>query len=217
MTQRTVHVAVYDTLVDPEIAYATAHLNNPLYQRHPGRYRVQTAGPTDRPVTTLGGMRIVPDRTVAELTPADSAMLILPGSDLWAAGELDAVAETARRFLAAGVPVAAICGATLGLARVGLLDDRAHTSNAPEFLAQVAGYRGAAHYRDEPAVTDRGLITAAAMHPVEFARQVFLALDVYAPAVLAAWYGLYSTGEAHWFGALTAAAAGAQPNPTDAA
>ena len=47
----------------------------------------------------------------------------------------------ARRFLTAGVPVAAICGATYGLALEGLLDDRAHTSNAAEYLA-YSGYAG---------------------------------------------------------------------------
>ena len=75
----------------------------------------------------------------------------------------------ARRFLAAGVPVAAICGATFGLAIEGLLDDRAHTSNAPEYL-EYSGYRGGDRYVDEPAVVDGDLITASGVAPVHFAQ-----------------------------------------------
>ena len=118
-------------------------------------------------------------------------MLMLAGADTWLGdGGNAAFAEKAREFLEAGVPVAAICGATAGLAAEGLLDDRRHTSNAAEFLA-ATGYGGAERYVDAPAVTDGDLITASATAPVEFAREVLARLDVYEPAVLAAWYKLY--------------------------
>jgi hypothetical protein len=55
-------------------------------------------------------------------------------------------------------------------------------------------------------VTDRGLITAGPTDPVAFAREVFRELDVYPPAVAEAWYGLFSTGDPKWYGALVAAA-----------
>jgi hypothetical protein len=35
------------------------------------------------------------------------------------------------------------------------------------------------------------LITATAAAPVEFAREIFAALDLYEPGVLASWYKLY--------------------------
>lgn len=189
----TVQLAVYDTLSDWEAGYATVHLTKPDWQRTPGRYRVATVGPTTAPVTTGGGVRVLPDLAVTDLDPATSAMLILPGNDLWDTDAFTPFTDAARAFLAAGVPVAAICGATGGLARAGLLDDRAHTSNAAEFLTGLtdAGYGGAARYRDVPAVTDRDLITASATAPVEFAREILARLDVYEPHVLASWYKLY--------------------------
>lgn len=73
--------------------------------------------------------------------------------------------DAARRWIEAGAPVAGICGATVCLAQSGLLDDRAHTSSAPEQLA-TTGYRGAQHYVDAAAVTDRNVITAGAESPV---------------------------------------------------
>ncbi len=186
----TVHVAVYDTFVDWEIGFATAHLNRPLWHRQPGRFAVQTVGVTRDPITTTGGMTVVPGITLAELEPADSAMLILAGNDIWNTDRFTPYADLARQFLASGVPVAAICGATGGLALAGLLDDREHTSNAAEFLESV-GYAGAHLYRDEPAVTDGDLITASGTAPVEFAREILQRLEVFEPEVLASWFKLY--------------------------
>jgi putative intracellular protease/amidase len=186
----TVHVAVYDTFVDWEIGFATAHLNRPLWHRQPGRFAVRTVGVTRDPITTTGGMTVVPDLTVAELDPSDSAMLILAGNDIWNTDRFTPYADLARQFLASGVPVAAICGATGGLALAGLLDDRGHTSNAAEFLESV-GYAGAHLYRDEPAVTDGDLITASGTAPVEFAREILQRLEVFEPEVLASWFKLY--------------------------
>ncbi|MEU6857279.1 DJ-1/PfpI family protein [Glycomyces sp. NPDC046736] len=190
----TVHVAVYDTLADWEIGHATAHINDPQWQIEPGRYRTRTVGATLEPVTTAGGLRITPDLALADLEPSDSAMLILPGAGTWLTGDNAAFAAKARVFLDAGVPVAAICGATGGLAAEGLLDDRHHTSNAPEFV-EAFGSKGTDLYRDAPAVTDRGLITATGIAPVDFARAIFTELDLYAPDVLASWHKLYGLGD----------------------
>jgi putative intracellular protease/amidase len=186
----TVYLAVYDTLADWEPGFATAHLNKPMWHRTPGRFRVATVGPSTAPVTTAGGVRILPDVALADVAPADAAMLVLPGNDIWHTDAFVPFAAAARAFLDAGVPVAAICGATGGLALAGLLDDRAHTSNAAEFLTGL-GYGGGHLYRDEPAVTDGDLITASATAPVEFAREILARLDVYEPHVLASWYKLY--------------------------
>ncbi len=186
----TVHIAVYDTLADWETGYASAHINKPLWHKEPGRFAVAYVGASTEPITTAGGMRVVPDLVLAELDPQDSAMLILPGNDIWNADQFVPFAEKAREFLDTGVPVAAICGATGGLALAGLLDDRVHTSNAAEYLAGV-GYQGGHLYRDEPAVLDRDLITASSTAPVEFARTILDRLDVYEPSVLASWFKLY--------------------------
>jgi putative intracellular protease/amidase len=194
MTASTVHLAIYPTWADWEPGYLISRINNPAWQSEPGAWRVRTVADSPEPVTSMGGVRVVPDLTFADLAPSDSAMLILPGADLWDTGSdaTDGALAAARAFLAAGVPVAAICGATAGLARAGLLDDRAHTSTAPEYLLHAGGaYDGAARYRAEPAVTDRGLITAGATHPVEFARAALEQLDIFPPAVLEGWYRLF--------------------------
>ncbi|MFR9750609.1 type 1 glutamine amidotransferase family protein [Nocardia sp. 004] len=191
MEKKIVHLAVYDTLADWEVGAATAHINMPSWHREPGIWQVRTVGPDLEPITTMGGMRIVPDMALAELSPADSAMLLLPGAQTWEGEQLVPFARKAREFLDAGVPVAAICGATLGLAKEGLLDMCGHTSNAAEFL-HYSGYSGGANYIDTPAVTDGDVITASASAPFEFAREVLGRLGVYEPHVLDAWYRLFA-------------------------
>ncbi|TXS37164.1 type 1 glutamine amidotransferase family protein [Streptomyces sp. OR43] len=184
MTLRTAHLAVYDTYADWETGHTTAHLAQ-------NGFTVRTVGPTTAPVTSMGGLTVRPDLPLAELSPGDSALLILPGATLWDSGDaLAPFARTARAFLDAGVPVAAICGATAGLAREGLLDERAHTSAVPFYLA-ATGYAGGAHYTEADAVTDGDLITAGPTEPVAFAREVFARLGVYDGKKLDAWYRLF--------------------------
>ncbi len=155
------------------------------------------------PVTTMGGVRILPDLTVADMTADGAGLLVLPGGDTWLEPIHAPIFPVVREFLEKKIPVAAICGATFGLASNGLLDDRAHTSNDLGYLKMCApAYRGEARYVHEPAVRDRGLVTASGMAPLEFAREILIELGVMAPATLDAWYRLYRTHEAADFFAL---------------
>ncbi|MEV7724488.1 DJ-1/PfpI family protein [Streptomyces sp. NPDC087917] len=199
--RKPVHLAVYDTYADWETGHTTAHLT----QRG---HEVRTVGlDAGKPVTTMGGVRILPDLSLADLRPEDSALLILTGAELWDSGEeLAPFAAAAGAFLAAGVPVAAICGATAGLARAGLLDDRPHTSGASFYLAGQPGYGGADRYVEADAVTSGDLITAGPTEPVAFAREVFTRLDVYAPEVVDAWYRLFHDSDVSAYPVLMEAA-----------
>ncbi|WP_351229724.1 DJ-1/PfpI family protein [Streptomyces sp. NPDC002133] len=196
--RKTVHLAVYDTFADWETGHATAWLAR---SGHP----VRTVGPAaDKPVTTLGGLRIQPDLALDDLRPQDSALLILTGADLWDGGDdLAPFARKARQFLEAGVPVAAICGATAGLAREGLLDERKHTSAVSFYLA-ATGYKGGEHYVDTDAVTDGDLITAGPTEPVAFAREVLGRLGAFEGGKLDAWYRLFHDSDPAAFEELNA-------------
>ena len=101
MNAKAVHVAVFDTLADWEIGYATAHIRRDSWQREPGRYSIVTVGPSREPVTTMGGLRVTPDIALAGLRPQDSAMLILAGGDRWDQDAMAGFRAAARRFLAA--------------------------------------------------------------------------------------------------------------------
>lgn len=198
MHTQTIHVYLPEGYADWEVGLALAHLNRHEAQFMPTPFAVRTVGETRAPVRTMAGMTLMPDLALEDVSPDSSAMWMLPGGTSWDAGRNVAAAELARAFVDAGAPVAAICGATAGMARAGLLDARAHTSNARDYLA-ATGYAGGARYVDAPAVTDGGVITASSLAPVDFAKAVFEALGVFEGPLLDAWHGLFSTGEPRYF------------------
>jgi putative intracellular protease/amidase len=198
MAQDTVHVFVFNTLSDWELAYAAVGINNPLFQQQPGRYALRTVGPSTELVRSMGGITILPDMSLDALEPRDSAMLILPGGEAWEQDKHPEAVTMASRFLEAGVPVAAICGATTALARGGLLDARRHTSNTRDCLLGT-GYGGATLYQDEPAVTDGLLITASGLAPLDFAYHIFRRLGIFNARTLEAWRHLFKTGDPAYY------------------
>ncbi len=198
MKKSTVHLFIFDTMSDWEYGYLVAGINNPQFQKTPGRFKVKTVSLSERPIVTMGGLRVIPDLLLDKLKPSASDMLVLPGGTAWDKKKNKEAVQLAADFLAKGTPVAAICGATAGLARIGLLDNVLHTSNSKEYIA-ATGYKGASFFRNKPAVKSGNLITASAMSPLEFSREVFAALDVYSEAILAAWYSLYKTGNPKYF------------------
>lgn len=213
MKPKKVYLYVFDTLADWEYGYAVAGINNPQFQKNAERYKVITVGTTTLSVITAGGVRITPGESIDKVVTGDSAMLILPGGASWDEGENAEAADLAAQFLSKKIPVAAICGATFGLAKAGLLDKAKHTSNSFDYLAATQ-YQGAKHYVDAPAVRDGNLITASAMSPVDFAKEIFSCLDIYDDDVLNAWYGLFKTGDAKYFEQLMKAGGQGAANET---
>jgi putative intracellular protease/amidase len=188
MSQSTAHLAVYDTLADWEIGYLLVELRTGRFTGIP--WNIVTVAESDEPITTMGGLRILPDMRLDNLDPASSNLLILPGADIWDAVGGQPFTRMAFRFLDAGVPVAAICGATAGLARAGLLDRRRHTSAAAEYL-MATGYAGADYYVNERAVVDGDLITAGPQSPVQFARATLERLGLASEQTLEAYEAVF--------------------------
>jgi len=184
-----VYLLVFEGYADWEPAYALAEL------RRSGNLEVETVGFTSEPVRSMGGVRVVPDLTLAELDPARVRLLILPGGDQWEGDYPREPLETLlHRLDRSGTPIAAICGATLAVARTGLLDSRDHTSNEAAYLQRVSSYQGPSRYVDALAVRDRGVITASGLGPVEFAREIFEQLGVFSPEDRRLWYHVFKHG-----------------------
>ena len=163
-------MAVYDTFADWEVGFATAHINNGARQRDhgpPGRHRRREPW---EPVTSMGGMRVIPDVTLDELRPADSAMLILPGAETRPTGGYSASAAKARK---SSTPA---CRSRRFAERRWGSPSRACSTSATTRATRPWSSRPRAtaarpNYRDEPAVTDAGR-DHDGDGPVEFAREV---------------------------------------------
>jgi putative intracellular protease/amidase len=190
MTSKAVHMLVFDGFADWEPAHALAEL------RRSGNRTVRVVGFDGEPVTSMGGLRVIPDLALPELRAAETEILILPGGDFWEGSyPEDELNGALTALIDSNVPVAAICGGTLALARAGFLNDRRHTSNMPGYLAEHSPrYSGDALYEMVPAVNDGGVITASGLAPVEFAREIFRQLKVFSAADDDLWFDMFKHG-----------------------
>ncbi|KQY93598.1 glutamine amidotransferase [Paenibacillus sp. Root52] len=197
----TVYLYVFDTMSDWEIGYLTAELNSGRYFRQGlAPVKTVTVGVEKTPVTTMGGLKIIPEVTVDECSIKSIDALILPGGNTWTEAVHEPILKIAKICLEEGIVIGAICGATIGLAQAGLLDSRRHTSNDLAYLKMICpSYTGEEYYNMESAVTDGKLITASGVAPLEFSVHVLKELDVFSPTTLDAWYRLNKTHEPTYF------------------
>jgi putative intracellular protease/amidase len=201
MKQRIVYLYVFDTMADWEVGYLSAELNSKRYYREGAKpLKIVTVSVNKNPVITMGGVKILPDIGHEELIIEDTAALILPGGNTWTEPIHNPILKKAEECLKKGIIVGAICGATMGLAEKGMLNNRWHTSNDLEFLKMTCpNYAGEMYYKQEPAVTDGNLITASGTTPLEFTVHVLKKLDVFSLETLNSWYNLYCTHESKYF------------------
>lgn len=168
------YLFVFDGFADWEAAFVLPELRK-------NSFHTATVGLTREAVTSMGGLRILPDTALDELNPNEIQLFILPGGTSWETNAPDKkLVNFVQQLRAHNVPVAGICGATVFLAQTGLLDNIHHTSNALPYLQQIVpSYKGSAHYVDKLATTDQGIITASGIGSLEFTLEILKLLKVY--------------------------------------
>lgn len=114
---------------------------------------------------------------MAELADWRPEVLVVVGGTLWETERAPDISALLNEQFQRGATLAGICGGTLALARAGLLNGRAHTSNDAGFLTRHAeGYTGQRHFvASAAAVVDDRVITAPGSAPVSFTAAVFSA------------------------------------------
>ncbi|HEX3072142.1 MAG TPA: type 1 glutamine amidotransferase family protein [Ignavibacteriales bacterium] len=180
---------IFDGYSDWEPSYIIAEI-------HKSRsYEIKTFSMSGEKIVSMGGLTVLPDYDAAGAPIKDASILILPGGDMWetkANKELAPVLETA---LASNVPVAAICGATVFLANMNLLNNRPHTSNGLDYLKiQSPRYKGDTYYVNKACVTDSNLITANGTAAPEFARDLIKLLGIYDEETTEQWFNAFKYG-----------------------
>ena len=188
---RVVYVLIFDGYADWEPALAMCEV------KKSGRFELRTIGFGREVVISMGGLRITPDLTLAEVTPDSAALLILPGGDMW---EQEPPRPERTRLVkaldAAQVPIAAICAATVAVGQIGILKGRQHTSNSKAYLgAMVPGYQEESLYSDAWAVRDGHIITASGIGSVEFAREIIQLLGIYSESDQKLWWDIFKHGK----------------------
>ncbi|ARW39758.1 MULTISPECIES: type 1 glutamine amidotransferase family protein [Bacillus] len=204
MQTKTVYLYVFNTMSDWEYGYLIAELNSGRYfKKDLAPFKVVTVGASKEMITTMGGLNIKPDISLDECTLESKYLLILPGGTTWREEIHQPILKKVGEALKLGTIVAAICGATEGLANIEYLDSRKHTSNNLEYIKMVCpNYKGEKFHEMGPAVSDENLITASGVAPLEFAMEVLKKLDVFAPETLHSWYNLNKTHKSEYFSKL---------------
>lgn len=195
------YLYVLNTLADWEIGYLTAELNSGRYldKKKPPIKLIKIGNSTES-VQTMGGIVTTPDASLDDIIFKDGDLLILPGADTWLEESNNKIVDIVCDLLEKNVIIAAICGATVALAKKGLLNNRKHISIAKEYLKMSCPeYTGEAFYENQPAVIDGNLITATGLAPLDFTYEIFKKTGVMKPETLEAWYQLFKTKEAKYF------------------
>lgn len=187
--KQKVYILVIDGLADWEPSFALAEINRSA------KYDVVSVGFTGQPVTTMGGLKLIPDILLDDVQSSEAAIFILPGGNMWEQF-LDAdFSQFLQDLHKAQVPIAAICGATLAVIRAGLTHGVYHTSNDLQYLQYVLPkYADIAFYVNEFATSDQNLITANGLGSIEFAREIFKQLQLFSDEGIENWYQMFKHG-----------------------
>jgi len=141
-----------------------------------------------KPVTSGGGIVINPAQSLADVDTARVDLLLLPGGNAIENGHYREILPLIAQQVRAQKPLAAICGATVFLARYGFLDHVRHTSNDLQLLKMlVPDYHAENNYVRSSVVADRHIITAPGTAMVEFAQAIYQELGLAQQEQLAFW------------------------------
>lgn len=189
MRKKICYLFVFDGFADYETSLAATGIRNS------SDYQLRIIGIRKEPVRSMSGMTVIPDLDFMPDTDLDdidkdsAAMLILPGGTAWEQGKNEAITPMVAHCLLHGIPVAGICGATVFLAELGLLNRAVHTSNSMDYLTANSNvYRGQALYRAMPSVRSEFLITANGTAAVEFAQDIFETLGIIEEQKVSNWF-----------------------------
>ena len=100
MKNNVVYLYVFDTMADWEIGYLAAELNSGRYfKKGLAPLKIVTVGLSKTPVTTMGGLTLLPDIEISACSMEDAAALILPGGETWLESVHESVLSLAEQFL----------------------------------------------------------------------------------------------------------------------
>lgn len=189
--KKTILFVILQQYADWEAAYITSAITM-LGQ---GQYDIKTVSLSKDYVWSIGGFRVLPDYDIASV-PEDYDALILIGGMTWRNENARQIKTLVEDCYQKGRILGGICDASAFLGTVGVLNDVMHTSNDLNDLKQWAGsvYKGETKYIAKQAVRDKTIITANGTAPMEFAKEILLALDVASEDKVSEWYDFHKLG-----------------------
>ena len=189
MKKKKIIVFLFNGFSDWEIAYLSPEI------RKSEEFDLIYFSIDGSPVTSMGGLRVLPEVSLSGIDANDVYMMILPGGTAWEKGENTEIVPLTKTLFGERKTIAAICAATTFLAEQGFLNELKHTSNDLDYLKMVAPhYTGEKKYINSLAVTNGHVITAKGIAPIEFAREIFEKIKLHSTQDIEKWYQLFKNG-----------------------
>ena len=167
---------ILEQWADWELAYISSAVN----MLGGGKFENKTVSLTKNAVTSIGGVKCLPDYDLLTL-PSDYGAVILIGGMSWHN-------ENAMQV------VGAICDACRFLGSIGALNGAKHTANDLNELKQYSSYTNEQGFMHRQAVLDNNVITANGTAALEFAQEVLRALLVSTEEQIKGWYDFHKLG-----------------------
>lgn len=188
--KKTILFLILQQYADWEAAY----ISSAISMLEQGKYEIKTVSLSKDCIQSIGGFKVLPDYDIASV-PNDYEALILIGGMTWRSENTQQIKELVEDCFQKGKILGGICDASAYLGTVGVLNDVFHTSNDLNDLKQWAGsaYTGEAKYIAKQAVSDKNIITANGTAPMEFTKEILLALNV-AEDKVSDWYNFHKLG-----------------------
>lgn len=189
--KKTVLMLLLDQFADWEAAY----LSPWIVAMGQDQYTVKTVSLSTDPIHSMGGFTVIPDYEIASV-PNDYEGLILVGGLSWRSEDAQQVIPLVKQAWERNKVLGGICDAAGFLGTIGILNQVQHTCNDLDDLKQWAGaaYTGEEHHLLQQAVRDGKIVTANGTAPLEFAKEVILALGLVPEEYVEGWYDFYKLG-----------------------
>ncbi len=184
-----------------EMVYLMEAVSSDEQQLKPNpKYVNRVVAPSAEPVTAIGGFRVIPDYSFADM-PDDYAALVLIGGYGWLTPAADEVAPIVKKAINSAKIVGAICNGASFMAKAGFLNGVKHTGNGLGQLQLWGGdnYTNSDGYIHQQAVSDKRIVTANGSGVLEFTRELLLLLENDTPERVEMYYQFNKQGFCNLF------------------
>lgn len=184
-----------------EMVYLMEAVSSDEQQLKPNpKYVNRVVAPSAEPVTAIGGFRVLPDYSFADM-PDDYAALVLIGSYGWLTPAADEVAPIVKKAINSAKIVGAICNGASFMAKARFLNGVKHTGNGLGQLQLWGGdnYTNSDGYIHQQAVSDKRIVTANGSGVLEFTRELLLLLENDTPERVEMYYQFNKQGFCNLF------------------
>ncbi len=180
---------ILEQWADWELAYVSSAVNM-LGQ---GKFENKTVSLTKSTVTSIGGIKCLPDYDL-QTVPSDYCALILIGGMSWHSENALQIKPLIDDCIENGKALGAICDACRFLGSVGALNKVKHTANDLKELKRYSIYTNEQGFIYRQTVSDNRVITANGTAALEFVQEVLRTLAVATEEQIKGWYDFHKLG-----------------------